>query len=307
MRHRVPVATMFALALVLLAGPSLLQAQEASPSVAELSVLLVDDTGLSLRRPYVGSKVTLRARGQGPWNGMRAQGQEQPPRGERVMTDGSLPPPRPASTEPGIPEPGIRVVLVDDHLVFRQPLAFMLMQEPDITVIGQAGSVAEARPLLPRADIVLIALDLDRPDGEGVALLHEVRTITPRPIALVLTGNGSPGAMARAVEAGAAGVLPTSHPVRAVVDAIRRLHAGESLLSLRETIELLRFIHRQRDQDRVAQAVIDRLTPQEREVLQALAAGLSDREIAHQLGVSPDTVRTHLLTLLDPEGVEQGE
>ena len=199
-------------------------------------------------------------------------------------------------------EEQMRVVLVDDHLLFRQPLAFLLGREPDITVVGQAGTVAEARPLLPQADIVLI--DLDLPDGEGVTLLHELRTVRPQAIALVLTGSGSPVAMARAVEAGAAGVIHKSRPVRDVVDAIRRLHAGEPLLSVRETIELLRLISQQRDQGRAAQAVIDRLTPREREVLHALAAGSSDREIADQLLVCLETVRTHMVNVLAKLGVD---
>ena len=209
--------------------------------------------------------------------------------GERVSANGRI-------------GPEIRVVLVDDHLAFRQPLAFMLMREPDITIIGQAGSIAEARPLLPQADIVL--LDLDLPDGEGVALLHELRAVNPQAIALVLTGNGTNVAMARAVEAGAAGVLHKARPVGEVVEAIRRLHAGEPLLSLRETIEMLRLITRQREEDRAVHATITRLTPREREVLQALAAGLSDREIAHQLLVSTETVRTHMVNLLHKLGVD---
>ena len=190
----------------------------------------------------------------------------------------------------------IRVALVDDHLAFRQSLAFMLLREPDITIIGQAGTVEEARPLLPAADITLI--DLDLPDEDGMVLIHELRSINPQAIALVLTGDGSNVAMARAVEAGAAGVIHKSRPVSEVVEAIRRLHAGESLLSLRETIEMLRLISRQREQDRAVHAMIDRLTPREREVLQALAAGLSDREIAHQLLVSIETVRTHMVNVL---------
>ena len=198
--------------------------------------------------------------------------------------------------------PQIRVLLVDDHLAFRQPLAFMLMREPDITIIGQAATVAEARPLLAQADIALI--DLDLPDGEGVELLHELRTVNPQAIALVLTGNGSTVAMARAVEAGAAGVMHKARPVGEVVEAIRRLHAGEPLLSLRETIEMLRFITRQREEDRGVQVTIGRLTPREREVLQTLAAGLSDREIAHQLVVSTETVRTHMVNLLHKLGVD---
>ena len=196
----------------------------------------------------------------------------------------------------------IRVVLVDDHLAFRQPLAFLLMREPDITISGQAATVAEARPLLPAADIALI--DLDLPDGEGVELLHELRAVNPQAIALVLTGNRTPVAMARAVEAGAAGVLHKARPVGEVVEAIRRVHAGQPLLSLRETIEMLRFITRQREEERAVHAMIGRLTPREREVLQTLAAGLSDREIAHQLLVSTETVRTHMVNLLHKLGVD---
>jgi RNA polymerase sigma factor (sigma-70 family) len=196
----------------------------------------------------------------------------------------------------------IRVLLVDDHLSFRQPLAFMLMREPDITIIGQAGTVAEARPLLPAADIALI--DLDLPDGEGVELIQDLHAVNPQAIALVLTGSASSGDMPRAVEAGAAGVMHKTRPVSEVTEAIRRLHAGESLLSVRETIEMLRLISRQREKDRVVRATIERLTPREREVLQALAAGLSDREIAQQLHVSTETVRTHMVNLLHKLGVD---
>jgi RNA polymerase sigma factor (sigma-70 family) len=196
----------------------------------------------------------------------------------------------------------IRVLLVDDHLAFRQPLAFMLMREPDITIIGQAGTVAEARPLLAETDIALI--DLDLPDGEGVELIQDLHAVNPQAIALVLTGSSSEGDLPRAVEAGAAGLMPKTRPVSEVTDAIRRVHAGESLLSVRETIELLRRITQQREHERVVQATIERLTPREREVLQTLAAGLSDREIAAQLHVSTETVRTHMVNLLHKLGVD---
>jgi DNA-binding NarL/FixJ family response regulator len=81
----------------------------------------------------------------------------------------------------------IRVLLVDDHLAFRQPLAFMLLREPDISIIGQATTVAEARPFLPEVDIALI--DLDLPDEEGVVLIHELQSANPNATALVLTDN----------------------------------------------------------------------------------------------------------------------
>jgi DNA-binding NarL/FixJ family response regulator len=196
----------------------------------------------------------------------------------------------------------IRVVLVDDHLAFRQPLAFILMREPDLTIIGQAATVAEARPLLPETDIALI--DLDLPDGEGINLIEELRAINPQAIALVLTGDTSDLAVARAVEAGAAGVMLKTRPVSEIMEAIRRVHAGESLFSVREMIEILRFITRQREQQRTVEATIASLTPRERELLQTLAAGLSDREIANQLIVSTDTVRTHMVHVLHKLGVD---
>jgi DNA-binding NarL/FixJ family response regulator len=196
----------------------------------------------------------------------------------------------------------IRVLLVDDHLCFRQPLAFMLMREPDITIIGQAGTLAEARPLLAETDIALI--DLNLPDGEGIDLIHALHAVNPQATALVLTGQSSDFATARAVEAGAAGVLYKTHPVSEVIDAIRRLHAGESLVSVRETMEMLRLVTQQREQDRAAHATIGRLTPREHEVLQALGAGLSDRQIAHQLVVSIGTVRTHMVNVLGKLGVD---
>jgi DNA-binding NarL/FixJ family response regulator len=196
----------------------------------------------------------------------------------------------------------IRVVLVDDHLSFRQPLAFMLMREADITIIGQAGTVAEARPLLPQADIALI--DMDLPDGEGVELIHALHAVNPQALALVLTSDSSNLAMARAVEAGAVGVLHKAGAVSEITDAIRRVHAGEALLSVRETIEMLRFITRRREQDRAAQAAIGRLTQREREVLTALAHGLHDREIAERLYIQTETVRTHMVNLLHKIGVD---
>jgi DNA-binding NarL/FixJ family response regulator len=196
----------------------------------------------------------------------------------------------------------IRVVLVDDHLSFRQPLAFMLMREADITIIGQAGTVAEARPLLPQADIALI--DLNLPDGEGLNLIHDLHAVNPQAFALVLTSDSSDLATARAVEAGAAGVLHKVRSVSEITDAIRRVHAGEALLSVRETIEMLRLITRQRERDRAAQVAIGRLTQREREVLAALSHGLHDREIAERLHIQTETVRTHMVNLLHKIGID---
>ena len=152
----------------------------------------------------------------------------------------------------------IRVLLIDDHASFRQPLAFMLEREPDITVVGQAGTVAEARGLLHGVDIAII--DLALPDGNGMQLIKELHGASPQSQALVLTGRGAPVEFARAVEAGAAGVLQKSVGIGDIVDAVRRLHAGQALLSPQETIAMLRLPARQRERDREALAAARRLT-----------------------------------------------
>ena len=198
----------------------------------------------------------------------------------------------------------IRVLLVDDHASFRQPLAFMLEREPDITVVGQTGTLAEARGLLHGVDIDIAVIDLALPDGNGMQLIKELHGASPQSQALVLTGRGAPVEFARAVEAGAAGVLQKSVGISDIIDAVRRLHAGESLLSPQETIALLRLAARQREHDREALAAARRLTPREREVLQGLAAGLGDKEIAQRLYISTETARTHMVNILAKLGVE---
>ena len=195
----------------------------------------------------------------------------------------------------------IRTLLVDDHLSFRQPLAFMLAREPGIEVIGQAGSVVEARRHLAEANVALV--DIDLPDGDGVDVVREFRRVNPRGMAVMLTASAKRTDIARAIEAGAFGVLHKSCPVEEIIAAMRRLTAGQHLISPAETVELLRLIGRQRERDRTAQAAIDRLTRRECDVLQALADGLSDSEIAERLHIRTETVRTHMVNLLHKLGV----
>lgn len=195
----------------------------------------------------------------------------------------------------------IRVMLVDDHSSFRQPLAFMLDREPDITVVGQAGTLAEAESLKDDADIAVV--DLDLPDGSGVDLIRDLRIVNPHAAVLVLTASTNRDELAQAVEAGAAGVLHKSARITEIVDGLRRLAGGESLLSHAEMIELLRLATRRREEDREAQFALGQLTAREREVLASLAEGLTDKEIAQRLHVSTQTVRTHMVNILSKLGV----
>ena len=196
----------------------------------------------------------------------------------------------------------IRVLLIDDHASFRQPLAFMMNLEPDMQVVAQAGSLAEARRVLKDVDVAVV--DLDLPDGSGVDLVGELRKANSHGSVLVLTASAVRMTLARAVEAGAAGVMNKSARIEEIIDAVRRLSAGETLLSTAEVIEMLRFIGQQRDQGREAQAALARLTRREREVLQALADGLNDKEIADHLRIATETASTHMVNILSKLGVE---
>lgn len=194
----------------------------------------------------------------------------------------------------------IRVMLVDDHTSFRLPLAIVLEREPDLEVVAQAGSLAEAREMLRDEDVEVdvVLVDLNLPDGSGVELIGDLRLARPGAAALVLSAHSDPSQLARAIEAGAMGIAHKSTSPLEVVESLRRLYAGEQLLSLQEFTEAIRLVSRERQEDREAQLVIERLTSREREVLQSLAEGLSDQEIAERLFVGVGTVRSHLRSLL---------
>ena len=194
----------------------------------------------------------------------------------------------------------IRMMLVDDHASFRQPLAFMLEREPDLTVVAQADSLAKAREILGDAELAVdvAMVDLELPDGSGVEFIDELHEARPRTLALVLSAYSDRVLLARAIEAGAAGVIHKSSRLNDIVNAVRRLHAGEQLLSQQEVIEAVRLVSRQRREDREAELVAGKLTRREQEVLQALAEGLSDKEIAARLYVGVGTVRTHIASIL---------
>ena len=209
------------------------------------------------------------------------------------------------SGEGGVEREKTRILLVEDHASFRQALAFMFEREPEFAVVGQAGSLAEARQFLngsgEEADVAVC--DLALPDGDGFDLIEELAANGGKVITLVLSASLEPARFARAVEAGASGVLHKAAAIGDIVEAVKRLRAGEALLSPDEVIEMLRMVSRQRQEQLEAQKAIDRLTRREREVLQALAEGLDSKEIAEKLHITVETERTHMVNILNKLGV----
>jgi len=167
-------------------------------------------------------------------------------------------------------------------------------------VVARPRSLSEAREDLQSTEhgVDVAIVDLNLPDGSGTDLIKDLRGSHPRAKALVLSAISEQRYLAEAIEAGAAGIMHKSAPMSDLVEAVRRLAVGEQLLTQQEVIEALRFIGRVRESNREAQLAIYKLTPREREVLQALAEGWSDKEIATRLHVGVGTVHSHVTNIL---------
>jgi DNA-binding NarL/FixJ family response regulator len=193
----------------------------------------------------------------------------------------------------------IRVLLVDDDALVRIGLRILLENEPEITVVGEAAdgrdAVTRARDLGP--DVVL--MDVRMPVFDGVSATREIVSWGPeRPRVLVLTTFDLDEVVDDAIDAGADGFLLKRATPEQLVEAIRTIAAGDALVSPSVTRRLLRAYAGRRapDVDRLRLAAT--LTGREVDVLRALAGGLSNAEIADRIWVSPETVKTHIKSIL---------
>jgi DNA-binding NarL/FixJ family response regulator len=201
-------------------------------------------------------------------------------------------------------EEALRILLVDDHTSIREALASTFQSQEGFAVVGQAGSLAEARRMLEEVEGVDVAvLDLGLPDGYGADLIGEIREANSQSQALVLSASLDRSDIARAVERGAAGVLHKTAHLDDVVEAVERLRRGEILVPIEEVVELLRFARSERRQEYEACRAIESLTPREVQVLQTLAEGLDNEAIAQKLSISIRTERNHMSSILSKLGV----
>ena len=195
-------------------------------------------------------------------------------------------------------EEEVRVLLVEDHATVRESLASSFEGEAGFEVV-QAASLAEARRLLKETGPVEVAvIDLGLPDGYGADLIGELREKNPQAQALVLSATLDRSEIARAVEDGAAGVVNKTAHLDEVVETVKRLRAGGTIMPQEEVVELLRFAGSERRKEYEARQAIEKLTPREKEVLQAVADGLDSEEIARRLYISLRTQRNHMSHVL---------
>jgi DNA-binding NarL/FixJ family response regulator len=185
----------------------------------------------------------------------------------------------------------IRVVIAEDHAVVRQSLRVMLEIDAGVLVVGEAVDGQQAVDLTLQLKPDLVLMDVRMEGMDGVSATRRLREVSPDTPVLILTGFGEDEILVKAVEAGARGFLLKDATATELKDAIHRVVNGESLV----TPSLLRrLLDEFAQRGRTAPPAPMNLTPREREVLRALARGLSNEDIAQELVISEKTVKTHL-------------
>jgi len=185
----------------------------------------------------------------------------------------------------------IKVLIVDDHAVLRQGLRLILREASDLNVVGEAASGMEAveRTKILAPDIVL--LDIQLPDISGVEVARQIRSVRPEARILMLTVSDRSDDLLGALKAGARGYLLKNASAEEVLEAIRRVAAGEAVLPPELTARLI-------DELAKPEPTSETLTDREIEVLQYLAQGFGNKEIAAALAISENTVKTHVRHIL---------
>jgi two-component system, NarL family, response regulator DevR len=195
----------------------------------------------------------------------------------------------------------IRVYLLDDHEVVRRGLKDLLEAEDDIEVVGDAGSAGMGLAGIAATDPDVAVLDVRLPDGNGVEVCREVRARDPRVACLMLTSFGDDEALFDAIMAGAAGYLLKDVRGNDLVDAIRRVAAGDSLLDPTLTGKVLERLRKGDEEDpRLAS-----LSEQERRILEFIAEGMTNRQIAAQMHLAEKTVKNYVSNLLAKLGMQR--
>ena len=195
----------------------------------------------------------------------------------------------------------IRVYLLDDHEVVRTGLRELLEREPDIEVVGESGTAGEAQRRIPALRPDVAVLDARLPDGSGIDVCREIRSRDSDIKALILTSYDDDEALFAAIMAGAAGYVLKDIRSRDLVEGIRKVAAGQSLLDPSVTGQVLQRLRSGPAEDpRLAG-----LTSQEKRILSLIADGLSNRQIAEQMYLAEKTVKNYVSSLLAKLGMER--
>jgi DNA-binding NarL/FixJ family response regulator len=199
-----------------------------------------------------------------------------------------------------VPVP-IKVFLLDDHEVVRRGLRDLLEADGDIEVVGEAGSADEALRRIPATKPDVAVLDVRLPDGNGVEVCRQLRSDNDGLSCLMLTSYADDEALFDSIMAGAAGYVLKQIRGNELVDAVRRVAAGQSLLDPSVTQQVLDRLRRGAEEDELLAG----LTDQERRILEHLAEGLTNREIAERMFLAEKTVKNYVSNLLAKMGMQR--
>jgi DNA-binding NarL/FixJ family response regulator len=199
-----------------------------------------------------------------------------------------------ADGEPEVGASPARVFLLDDHEIVRRGVRELIELEDDLEVVGEAGSVDEALRRIPAVRPDVAILDVQLGDGTGIEVCREIRSSHPGIRCLMLTSFADDEAMLDSVVAGAAGYVLKQIVGNDLVESIRRVHAGESLLDPATAARAMERLRRGPEEDeRIAS-----LSPREREILLHLADGLTNRQIGEAMFLAEKTVKNYMSNVL---------
>lgn len=195
----------------------------------------------------------------------------------------------------------VRIFLVDDHEVVRRGIAGILAGQDGFAVVGEASTCQEAMAGIPAAAPEVVVLDVHLPDGNGIDLCRQIRTEHPHTQCLILTAYDDDEALVAAVLGGAAGYLMKNVRTLELVEAIRSLAEGRTLLSS----ALVRQVSQSVDDARVDDPRFGSLNEREKQILALIADGMTNRQIGEALSLAEKTVKNYVSSLLNKLGLER--
>ena len=195
----------------------------------------------------------------------------------------------------------VRIFVVDDHTIFRESVIAVLGLQEDFEVVGQAGTIPEAKPLIPNSNLDVLLLDVELAQQSGLDLLREMRQLSPLCKTIVIAGAENDDNVVQAMRLGARGYLMKQCPTELFLKCIRKVHAGEIWLDGRMTEAILAALTGKHVES--APTATADLSRRELEVIELVVQGYKNRDIARKLFISEKTVKNHLSATFNKLGV----
>jgi DNA-binding NarL/FixJ family response regulator len=198
----------------------------------------------------------------------------------------------------------IKIIIVDDHILFREGLAAIIRQEADIQVVGLVGSVKEAVEAVHRLKPDIVLMDFNLPDGTGAEATQMIIQDAPGCKIVFMTMSERDEDLLTAIRSGAVGYLLKNMTPSKLIDALRAVQQGEGALSRSMTLKVIKELSRTKATEPAGDPAMGKLTHREKDILVELASGKSNREISQTLYISENTVKYHVHSILEKLNLE---